>query len=298
MTDLIATPVDFDLRLVRYFTVVAEHGNFGRAATELRLAQPSLSRQIQKLERQLGARLLDRTPQGSSLTEAGQIFLPQAMALLRSATTAASETRAAVQLGAIVIGYSGDLIVTPAVRDLRHRFPDADISTLYLDRFDAHTALLDHRVDVALTRMPFPTEHLRVTPLYEEPRVLLVPTFHPLAGRTSVTLTDFAAEPLIRYPEQQWDAFWRLDPRPDGTAAPDGPLVAAHQDKLELVAEGQALALAPRGRKRSILREDVVAIPVEGIEPCTVAFVTRENEHGRLVAAFRDAVGMHLTGRA
>src|SRR5579863_9589451 len=65
MTDS-ASPVDLDLRLVRYFTVVAGHRHFGRAAAELRVAQPSLSRQIRRLEQQLGARLLDRTPQGTS----------------------------------------------------------------------------------------------------------------------------------------------------------------------------------------------------------------------------------------
>ena len=60
------------MRLVRYFTVVAEHQHFGRAAEALHVAQPSLSRQIRHLEQQLGARLLDRTPQGSRLTEAGE----------------------------------------------------------------------------------------------------------------------------------------------------------------------------------------------------------------------------------
>ena len=79
---------DLDLRLVRYFSVVAEHLNFGRAAAVLHVAQPSLSRQIQRLEDQLGVRLLDRTPQGSRLTEAGHAFLPHAQALSNHARTA------------------------------------------------------------------------------------------------------------------------------------------------------------------------------------------------------------------
>src|SRR5258708_4038685 len=90
-----AAPVDFDLRLVRYFTVVAEHGNFHRAAAALHIAQPSLSRQIQRLEQRLGVRLLHRTTQGTHLTEAGRAFLPQAEALLRSAELAATKARAA-----------------------------------------------------------------------------------------------------------------------------------------------------------------------------------------------------------
>ncbi|MGA8547238.1 MAG: LysR family transcriptional regulator, partial [Mycobacterium sp.] len=90
-------PVDLDLRLVRYFVAVADHRHFGRAAAALHIAQPSLSRQIRQLEHQLGVRLLDRTPQGTRLTEAGETFLPSAKALLRSAARAAAETRAAAQ---------------------------------------------------------------------------------------------------------------------------------------------------------------------------------------------------------
>ena len=109
-------PVGLDLRLVRYFVVVAEQRHFGRAANTLRVAQPSLSRQIHRLEQQLGARLLDRTPRGSQLTEAGEVFLPRAKALLRSAAQAAARARAAAQPSRITIGYTTGLMVTPAVR--------------------------------------------------------------------------------------------------------------------------------------------------------------------------------------
>src|SRR6516162_10340690 len=124
---------DLDLRLVRYFTVVAERRNFGRAAADLRIAQPSLSRQIRRLEQDLGARLLDRTPQGTELSEAGEVFLPRAKALLRSAAQAAAATRAAGRPSRITIGYTPGLIVTPAVRNLRHQRPDADVQTLHLE---------------------------------------------------------------------------------------------------------------------------------------------------------------------
>lgn len=290
-------PVDFDLRLVRYFTVVAEHGNFRRAAAELQLAQPSLSRQIQSLEKRLGVRLLDRTTRGCHLTAAGQAFLPQAEALLRSAELAATTTRAAAASGAVTIGYVGGLIITPAVRELRSRHPQAEVTTLHVDWSDVHTALLDHRVDAVIAREPFPTDRLRVTPLYQEPRVLLMPTTHRLAGRESVTLDDFADEPLIRYPDPAYDAFWRLDPRPDGRPAPDGPLVAAHADKLESIAGGQAIALAPAADGNSTPRHDLTTVPVQGIEPCNVVVATRTRERNRLVSAFLETARSHLTGR-
>ncbi|MGH3249349.1 MAG: LysR family transcriptional regulator, partial [Trebonia sp.] len=67
-----------DLALARSFIVVAEQRHFGRAAAALHLTPSSLSRQITRLERQVGARLLDRTPRGTQLTEAGRSFLPLA----------------------------------------------------------------------------------------------------------------------------------------------------------------------------------------------------------------------------
>ena len=213
--------MDLDLRLVRYFTVVAEQGHFGRAAAELRVAQPSLSRQIHRLEQELGARLLDRTPRGTRLTEAGAVFLPLAQELLRSATQAAATTRAAAEPSRVTIGFTMGLIVTPAVRELRHRHPEADVQTLHLAWHDARQALLDHRVDAVVTRLPFATDQLRVTVLYDEPRVLLVPLDHRLAGKESVTLDDIADEPLPRLMgDPAWNAYWRVDPRPDGTPAP------------------------------------------------------------------------------
>jgi len=106
MTDSTSPVVDLDLRLVGYFVVVAEHRHFGRAATALRVAQPSLSRQIRRLEQQLGVRLLDRTPQGTRLTDAGEVFLPRARALLRSAAQATAQARAAAQPSRIIIGWT------------------------------------------------------------------------------------------------------------------------------------------------------------------------------------------------
>jgi DNA-binding transcriptional LysR family regulator len=287
---------DLDLRLVRYFTVVAEHRHFGRAAAALRIAQPSLSRQVRRLEQQLGARLLDRTPQGSRLTAAGEVFLPRAKALLRSAAQAAADARAAAQPSRITIGYLTSVIVTPAVRELRRQHPDADVQTLHLAWNQPRAALLDRRVDAAVARLPFPTGQLHVTVLYDEPRVLLVPLDHRLAGKESVTLDDIAGEPLPRLPDPAWNAFWRVDPRPDGSPAPDGPLVDALEDKLELIAAGQAVAIVAAGLRADSLRPDLTTVPLHGVEPSHVVLATRASDHNRLVAAFRKCARAHLTG--
>jgi DNA-binding transcriptional LysR family regulator len=289
---------DLDLRLVRYFTAVAEHQHFGRAAADLRVAQPSLSRQIRHLEQQLGARLLDRTPQGTRLTEAGEVFLPRAKALLRSAAQAAAATRAAARPSRVTIGYTSGLIITPAVRELRHQHPDAEVHTLHLPWNEPREALLDHRVDAVVTRLPLRTDGLHVTILYDEPRVLLIPHSHRLAGKELVTLDDIADEPIPRLTDPAWNAYWRIDPRPDGTPAPDGPLVNAIEDKLELIAAGQAVAIVSVGLRASSLHPDLTTVPLDGVEPSHVLLATRAGDRNRLVAAFRKYAHDCLTGPA
>jgi DNA-binding transcriptional LysR family regulator len=288
-------PADLDLRLVRYFTVVAEHRHFGRAAAALLIAQPSLSRQVQRLEQQLGARLLDRTPQGTALTEAGEVFLPRAKALLRAAEQAAAATRAAAQPSRIVIGYTPGLIITPAVRQLRRQHPDADVQTLYLEWNEPRAALLEHRVDAAVTRLPLATDGLHVTILYDEPRALMVPLDHRLAGKESVTLDDIADEPIPKMSDPAWNAYWRIDPRPDGRPAPDGPLVAAIEDKNELIAAGDAVAIIPGGLPARSIRPDLTTIPLHGVDPSHVVLATRAGDRSRLVAAFRKSAADCLT---
>ncbi|CAM2783568.1 LysR family transcriptional regulator [Mycobacterium intermedium] len=297
MTNATSLVVDLDLRLVGYFVTVAEHRHFGRAAAALHVAQPSLSRQIRRLEQQLGVRLLDRTPQGTRLTEAGEVFLPRAKALLRSATQAAAQARAAAQPHHITIGYTSGLIATPAVRELRREHPDADVQVLHLCWTEGRDALLDHRVDALVTRLPFPTDQLHVTVLYDEPRVLAVPLDHRLAGRKSATLEDIADEPMprLRHSDPAFSAFWRIDPRPDGTRAPDGPFIEALEDKFELIAAGQAVAITA-GYHGSTVRPDITTVPLEGVEPSHVVLATRAGERSRLVLAFRKLAEAHLTG--
>lgn len=286
---------ELDLRLVRCFTVVAEHRHFGRAAEALHTTQPSLSRQIGRLERQLGAQLLDRTPQGSTLTEAGEVFLPQARALLRAAEQAAVSTRAAARPSRLAIGYTTGFIITPAVRELRRLRPEAEISTLHLAWNEPRAALLDRRVDAVVARLPLHTDQLHVTILYDEPRVVVVPVNHRLAGKESVTLDDIADEPLprLRQSDPLWSAFWRIDPRPDGRPAPDGPYVEAVEDKFEVIAAGDAVAISA-GAHAGHLRPDLTTIPLEGVEPSHVALATRAGDRNRLLAVFRKLAEAHL----
>ncbi|GGL92631.1 hypothetical protein GCM10010129_40460 [Streptomyces fumigatiscleroticus] len=159
-------------------------------------------------------------------------------------------------------------------------------------RHRAGAALPDRRVDalVARTPLPIPDDELDVTVLYDEPRFLLVPASHHLAGKESVTLDDLTDEPFVACAGMaaSWTGFWRLDPRPDGSPAPPGPLlVDTFEDKLEAVADGRAIALVPADDRRCTLRDDLATVPVEGVEPCQVVVATRSEDANPLVARFR-----------
>ncbi|WP_191248059.1 LysR family transcriptional regulator [Amycolatopsis deserti] len=299
MADAFPALIDLDLRLVQSFVVVSEHQHFGRAAEALHTTQPSLSRQIRRLEQQLDVRLLDRTTHGTRLSEAGEVFLPQAVRLLRSAGQAMAQARAAARPRMITIGYTRGLLITPAVRALRTAEPEAEVKTRLLAWNDSRSALLDHRVDAVVARLPFVTDQLQVTVLYDEPRVLVVPLDHPLVGREAVTLDDIADEPMphVRQSDPLLNAYWRMDPRPDGRPAPDGPLVEDLDDKHELIAAGQAVAIGPPLDYATGLHPGLTTIPLRDVEPSKVVFATRAGDRSPLVSAFREHAMAELPQR-
>ncbi|MEU3103905.1 LysR family transcriptional regulator [Streptomyces griseoflavus] len=284
---------DLELRLVRYFTVVAAHQHFGRAAADLHVAQPALSRQIQRLEKYLGTRLLDRTSQGTRLTPAGQTFLPRAQALLQAARQAELAVREQARSERIAIGYVEDLVITAAVRELRRRYPDAEIATRHLSCRDVG-ALSDKRVDALIARAPLPlvADDVFTTPLYEEPRMLVVPRGHPLAGRASVTAEELAVEEAApcTFETADWASYRIL-----GAGVPP---VESYEDKLELVASGRAIAVLPVGDRRSSLRSDLVTVPVEGAPPSRVVLVSRKSDPNPMIRNLRLAAGAVLTAPA
>ncbi|MFI8456700.1 LysR family transcriptional regulator [Kitasatospora sp. NPDC085464] len=280
--------MDVDLRLVRYFTVVAEYGNFGRAATKLHVAQPALSRQIQRLEAQLGVRLFDRSPQGSSLTDAGQAYLPRARTLLQEAEHAADAARAAGRPPGITVGYAEGLVITACVQELRRRHPDGRVRTRHLDWRDTD-ALAEGRLDalVAYGPLPFPTDGFRVTRLHEEPRVLVMPAGHHLADGKPVSLRALSDEDLVACVSTP--VLWST-PRPvgDRPAPPPPANDDSYEDKLELVATGHCVAIFPAGDRRAAAREDLAVVPVVDIDPCEVVLVARADDPNPLLGSLED----------
>jgi DNA-binding transcriptional LysR family regulator len=197
-----------ELRHLQYFLVLAEELNFSRAAHRLHIAQPSLSQQIRQLEAELETELFDRGVRPIQLTNAGQLLLGDAYALVSEAEATAREVRRAGrgQVGRLRIGYSyGGLydLVLSMLKGLRREWPDANMVIHQLPEREQVPALRTRRVDVVLGRITEPlTPDVVVWPLREERLIAILPASHPLAAEQTVKLGELSDEPFVMFPRR------------------------------------------------------------------------------------------------
>jgi DNA-binding transcriptional LysR family regulator len=196
-----------ELRHLAYFLAVAEEGNVTRAAERALVAQPAISQQILRLERELGEKLFDRTAGGARLTEAGRVLLPHARAILAGADRARDALMAlqGLMTGRLALGS----VQTPpvALARLLGRFRE-DHPGVRLSVREAHTeplvqALRDGELDVTLIglgRRQEPPRGLQTRVIAIEPVAVIVHRDHPLAGRTSVALSQLREQPWVTMP--------------------------------------------------------------------------------------------------
>ena len=272
-----------ETRELRYFVVVAEQLHFGRAAQRLGIAQPPLSRAIAQLERRLGARLLERTSRGVTLTDAGAVLLEEARAALEAVAAAERRTRRAAEAGegkpAVVLvakaGASTELIAK--LLDAHAAEPDAvGVDVLLCGPGEQGRMLRDGRADVALLHAPFDSlAGLDYERLSTEGQVVLLPSGHPLTGRSEVRTDEVSDLPGL--PQPRW-------PQADGSY-PDGPgpQVRDHAQLHQLVALGRASVIAPESA-RANLRNDLVAIPVVDAPPVTTVIAWPPHSRSKVVA--------------
>ncbi|MGI5271707.1 LysR family transcriptional regulator [Nonomuraea sp. CA-218870] len=196
-----------ELQQMRYVVAVAETRNFTRAAEQCLVVQSALSHQIARLERELGARLFDRTSRRVRLTPAGEAFLPAARQALDAAeraraevAAAAGEIRGRLAIGAIPTVTAVDLPVALRRFHLRHR---AVRITL---RSGASEEMIERvrqgTMDLAFLGLPLDArpKGVRGRELARGALVAVVPPGHPLADEDDVGLGDLADEPFVDFP--------------------------------------------------------------------------------------------------
>jgi DNA-binding transcriptional LysR family regulator len=275
---------------VDYFVVVAEELHFGRAAARLHIAQPSLSQQIRRLEQQLGVTLLDRTSRRVALTPAGRVLLTEGGRLLAEAQRVVRITQAAgsEQLTIGFYGSAAGTLLPHVLRAFSANHPGVRISVreLLLGRLDD---IVGGKVDVAFTRLGSGQAELEVDVIAREPRLVALPSEHPLAARGSLTFSDLREESFITNPvvpkpgsPERWLAEQRRHGLPGRIAAE----AASVQEILTLVATGCGISLVPASVARHYPRADVVYVEVTDAEPALVSLAWHSRHVRPTVEAF------------
>ncbi|GBQ91878.1 LysR family transcriptional regulator [Acetobacter nitrogenifigens DSM 23921 = NBRC 105050] len=289
-----------ELRHLRYFVAVADHGSFTRAAATLRMEQPPLSQQIRQFENELGVTLFQRLTRGVKLTDIGAALLPQARAVLdlQGDFLAAARGLARGDRGQLRVGLAGAVPLLPliplTIRRFREAWPEADVSFEESNTPALSEALHERRVDVAIVRPPVPNDaQLAVYPLFDEPTVVALPSGHAHAADGAVGLSMIASEPLIIFPRELGPGFHDailaacqqagFTPR----LGQQAPQIAA---TVPLVAAGLGVSVVPASLSQ-IHAGGVTFHPIKEPAPkATLAIAVLRGQHAPLVSRFVSAL--------
>ncbi len=297
-----------ELRHLRYFVAIGEELNFTRAAERLHIAQPPLSQQIRQLEDELGVTLLQRSSRPVRLTEAGELFLVRARALLQSLEAAVADVRriGRGQAGKLAVGFVGSAMfagLPDVIGAYRDACPDVELVLDELLAADIAEALRRRQIDVGFARPPLPSEAgFAQRLILEEPYVAALPRAHPLAGRSEIALAELSDDAFVLYPAQ---------PEPSVTAlivaacqaAGFTPRLAQEvlhlQTAIGLVAAGIGVSLVPQAAARAQTGRGVVYLPI--VSPpvmAPLAIVWRDEDVSPALQRFFEIVADCQTHKA
>ncbi len=236
-----------ELRHLRYFLAVGEALNFTKAAAQLRVAQPALSRQVQDLEDEIGVDLLRRSPRGVTLTAEGKLFLEEVRELLKRADESVEKVRALArgEYGELHVGYAPSPtveILPPALTAFQKAVPRVKVLLHDFSSDELITGLRDASLELAIMVEPIgeQTAGIEFELLLTYPLCVALTAAHPFARLKSITLEQLAAEPLVGlrrkdYPES-YDGLNRIF-----AAIPTKPRIAVECDSASsLITEVEA----------------------------------------------------------
>ncbi|MER6851295.1 LysR family transcriptional regulator [Streptomyces flaveolus] len=294
--------MDVDTRLLRYFAAVAEEGSLTGAAKRLFVSQPALTKQIRRLEDDLGVRLFARSRSGMVLTEAGREFASRVPALLDGWDEAVQATgRAArvLRLGFLDAGSVG--AVPEVIAEFRRAWPEWRVELRQFDWSDPSAGLARGEVDAAVVRLPFPgQESFAVRELFAEDRGVLLPARHPLANYETVEFCELWDEPFVAAGAETgaWREHWLgAEERDDEHPIRVGAVTSRPDEWLGAVAGG-CVALAPASAARFYSHPDVVFRPVRGLSPTRVGLARpRRWMHETVLNELLQAITRRLSRR-
>ena len=196
------------LNQLAYVLAVAEEQSFTRAAARLHLAQPSLSRQVRLIERELGVQLFNRGPGQVqvTLTADGEALLPFIQRVMSDVEATGAEARALTGMarGRLSVGATPSLItqvLAPALVEFHQSHPGIALGVVEAGSHQLVPRLASGEVDLALVVQPVNDPLVATTALFDDPLVLAVAPQHPLASRIHVRVADLEGVSLVMFRE-------------------------------------------------------------------------------------------------
>lgn len=286
--------MDVHLRDLRYFVAVAENLSFTRAAAELFISQPALSKQVRQLEQQLRAELFRRSSQGVELTAAGVALLPLAREQVRLWSESQDQVAAAAAAEAevLTVGFSTAVargLLSAAGEEFTHTQPGWRVMLRQIPWADPTAGLADAQTDVAVLWLPLPeADRFEWRILAVEPCHVALPRDHPLGERSSIAFTELLNEPFLALPDSAGVLrdFWLALAHREGRAVLVGGVVTTAEETFEAVANGLGIALLSAGNAAIYRHSGVITRPVTGTEPSRLAVAWRRTDTRTATARF------------
>lgn len=290
-----------ELRHLRYFIAVAEALSFGKAAGHLGITQPSLSLQVQALEKEVGARLLERRPR-VRLTEAGSALLATAKRVLAEVEDGVESVRrvARGEVGTLRFGVVASTLLVPSlpegIRRFREQYRGVEFQLREMSTVDLLEALRSERIDIALLREPPPDREFSHAVVARERLMAVLPATHPLASGAGVSLAALEKVPFIFFPRrvnpQLHDRFFHVF-REAGYVPDVVQEASEFQTCVSLVATGLGITVVPAGIRRIQIR-GVVYQPLEVSDATTsIVLCWRNYDASPRVSALVDLMRSH-----
>jgi DNA-binding transcriptional LysR family regulator len=268
-----------DLRQLAALVAVAEQGSFSAAADFLDTVQSNVSTHVARLERELGARLVDR--HNGQLTEEGQVVVERARriageldALTSDVAALRHEVVGTVRMG--MIGTTARWLVPRLLERLAEEHPRVHLIVADATSFAVEPLLLGGRLDVAIVTLPFPDPDLTSRPLFDEDLVLVITRDHALADRGQLTMSDLDGVPLLL--PAPGTAF-RDEVEAAAVAAGVSLVASAELDGVRLIAsltfDGYGPAILPATAVPERLQDNWLRMSVDGLPRRRVGIATR-----------------------
>jgi len=266
-----------DLRQLNHLIAVAEHQSFSAAARALHTVQSNVSTHVAKLEKELGAALIDRhtmepTAEGRAVLERARRIRTELQAINDDIVSMRHEVAGEVRIGCI--GTTGRWMASPLLGRLAERHPALRPVLVDATTTSLTPRVLDGDLDMAIVNTPVVEAGLESEPLFDEERIIVAPADHPLADRGTIDVADLAEHPVMLTPR---GTTFR-DAIDQELAAVGVRLTAAAEvDGLRLLAslayQGYAPALLPASAVSGYPDGDWSLVHVEGLARRSVGLV-------------------------